>query len=461
VSENEDKQVKAVTLNSDGLSEHPGQLSTRSGGPSDGEAQVDTSAAEAEVAAETAELTAEAQQAADEAEAAQAEAQAEAATEAQAQAEAGAQTEAATEAAAEERSVVVLEAVDARGETEFHAMHGTTEAELALEARLGHGDGTPQEALQWFQQHGFPGLQGLPSWDGDAGRWQFPGALGSGEGGTSTGESGQTGSQTDTGVHTTQGHGTSTDSSGQTGTGTVGTGTVGTGTVGTGTVGTGTGGIGTGGIGAVGTGTVGIGTGVSGTGGTGGLDATAAAIVKAAMDGRPADQRAKSLVWSIIRAYYPTKVGLVRDVTWAFGDPGLTTTALTGPQATGSIAVGQRFLDQIPAGFARRVLQVGHEIEHIEQHRQGMGGPDTARLREFLAFGHEALAAEAPGTGQVPHAMRVALIDAALGSYYCMSAAQQAQNQALKRQLLDERTRQDGIAGNPPTIAPTTCIPSQ
>jgi hypothetical protein len=166
------------------------------------------------------------------------------------------------------------------------------------------------------------------------------------------------------------------------------------------------------------------------------------------------------VVRSIIRTYYPSKAGLVRGVVWNERRKGLLTDVSTGGQATGSIEVGRDFLEHTPEEFARRVLQVGHELEHVEQHRRGLGGPADRALREFLAFAHAALATELPGTGRQGHGTRLNVIDAALGEFFCMSPAQQAQNAGLRQQLLDERVHHDGHGGHAPRPAPTVCTPS-
>lgn len=54
-----------------------------------------------------------------------------------------------------------------------------TPAEQAMEQRLRVGDGTPQEALRWFQEHGYPSLTSLPAWSPDRRLWLFPDLAGS------------------------------------------------------------------------------------------------------------------------------------------------------------------------------------------------------------------------------------------------------------------------------------------
>src|SRR5205823_12433653 len=104
---------------------------------------------------------------------------------------------------------------------------------------------------------------------------------------------------------------------------------------------------------------------------------------------------------------------------------------------------------------ARRVLQVGHELEHIDQYRTGLSGGHKASEREFLAFYHEALAVEKPGTGSVQHAGRVPLIDAALGYYNCLDDDKKKEYGAKQQELLGRRASEvkasnRGDLGDPP-----------
>jgi hypothetical protein len=57
-----------------------------------------------------------------------------------------------------------------RGVTTMRA-HRRDEGERDLEDRLSRGDGTPEEALDWFQRHEFPERSTPPTWDGE--RWLF------------------------------------------------------------------------------------------------------------------------------------------------------------------------------------------------------------------------------------------------------------------------------------------------
>lgn len=197
----------------------------------------------------------------------------------------------------------------------------------------------------------------------------------------------------------------------------------------------------------------------SGGGGTSGnpIDARARAIITAAASTSvPEARRAIQVVRSIIATYFPGEAGLVANVIFDAADPGLTTTVATSPTATGVIAVGRSFLNGTnDTHFARRVLQVDHELEHIRQHRAGMGGPATKAEREFLAFHREALATELPGTGEMQHATRVALIDAALRNFCDMPAARQTAHASRRTQLLTARDTHERASGRPRTTPPS------
>jgi hypothetical protein len=192
------------------------------------------------------------------------------------------------------------------------------------------------------------------------------------------------------------------------------------------------------------------------------LDATAQRIIAAAQNTSvPEDQRAVQVVRDILNTYYPGDVSKVADVRWQAGLNGLETQAVNGPTATGVIFVGRQFLQGTNATFfARRVLQVGHELRHIDQHRQNLGGPANKVKREFMAHCWTALAGELPGTGCLPATMRLAIIDCALRFYYCMSAADQSnfaahlRNLLLLRAALKPSTTAPGAGG---TCPPTGC----
>lgn len=133
--------------------------------------------------------------------------------------------------------------------------------------------------------------------------------------------------------------------------------------------------------------------------------------------------RAITVVKKIINAYFPEKKDYVKDIQYLPDIPGLKTTRVgEGPGATGIISVGDYFLDSTNSDFfARRVLQVEHELQHIEQYKTGMTGPDFKDEREFLAFYENAMAVEYQGTGRMPLRLRWGIINTALGYWLCLS----------------------------------------
>jgi hypothetical protein len=192
------------------------------------------------------------------------------------------------------------------------------------------------------------------------------------------------------------------------------------------------------------------------------LDEKAKAIIAKARDDKTkVEDRAVEAVKSIIKEYYPSDAPKVDSVVYDDEQAGrglLTETKRSGNKATGIIYVGERFLEGVTEQhFARRVLQVGHELEHITQWRMGMAGETKSDEREFLAYYHGGLAAEKPGTGRMQHSTRVSLIDAALGYYNCLTAEQQKQYAANKKELLDRRPKEVKASGGESTDPPTAC----
>jgi hypothetical protein len=193
------------------------------------------------------------------------------------------------------------------------------------------------------------------------------------------------------------------------------------------------------------------------------LDATAKAIVKDAQD--PAygkHSRAVQAVWNILKTYYPADASLVSSVIFLSTEPGLLTTSITSagppPNIRGMITVGPNFIDNTTERFfARRVLQVGHELQHIKQWRSGIVGGAFKNEREFLAHCWTAFAQEFPGTGCMYHKTRVSIIDCALGNYYCMSTANQAKYAPLVKNLLALRLTEEAASGNPASSPRATC----
>jgi hypothetical protein len=192
------------------------------------------------------------------------------------------------------------------------------------------------------------------------------------------------------------------------------------------------------------------------------LDERALAIIKAAQASTPSiEERAVSAVQAILDTYYPDRKSMVKDIRYAASEPGLKTTAGgRGEKVTGLIEVGHYFITETTDQyFARRVLQVGHELEHIQQHREGKGGKEHRHEREFLAFYHEATAPEVAHTGRVSHSTRVELMDEAIRNYNAMPAAQKKQYDAEYSDLLAKRTIQQKKAGKHPTPPPTDAAP--
>jgi hypothetical protein len=186
------------------------------------------------------------------------------------------------------------------------------------------------------------------------------------------------------------------------------------------------------------------------------LDETAKKIIQAAKDtSKGIEERAINAVNSIVKAYYDP--ALVEKVVYDDKDKGLTTTPIgKGKDIKGQITVGRTFIENIDS-FARRVLQVGHELQHVQQQRLGMGGPSKKNEREFLAFHWEATQPEKVGTGKMPHATRVDLIDEALRNYYCMPDADQKSHADKKEELLKLRATEEKASGKEHKEPPKKC----
>jgi Domain of unknown function (DUF4157) len=189
------------------------------------------------------------------------------------------------------------------------------------------------------------------------------------------------------------------------------------------------------------------------------LDQPALDIIRDAQDGkRDLGVRAVSAVWAIIHSYFSDQASKVSVVRYDENDPGLTTSYKgTGANATGEISVGYFVENTTRDGLARRVIQVAHELEHVDQIRSGMGGQAHKHEREFLAFYHEALATEVAHTGLVSHSTRVSLIDAALGHFNCFDAALKKQHDAKQQELLAKRATEIQAGGRGPATPPTAC----
>ena len=193
------------------------------------------------------------------------------------------------------------------------------------------------------------------------------------------------------------------------------------------------------------------------------LDETAKKIIEAAKDtSKGINQRSIDAVNSIVKTYYdPALVEKVVYVEKLADDEkfqGLTTSPIgAGKAIKGEITVvGKYFIENIDS-FARRVLQVGHELQHVQQQRSGMGGPAKKNEREFLAFHWEATQPAKAGTGKMPHATRVDLIDEALRNYYCMPDADGKTHADKKEELVKLRETEEKASGQPHKEPPKGC----
>jgi hypothetical protein len=191
------------------------------------------------------------------------------------------------------------------------------------------------------------------------------------------------------------------------------------------------------------------------------IDSRAEALINLAQDTSVAiDQRAQRIVAQILATYYPSDASKFTQINWVETNPGVTAVcASTGtPTMTCTMEVGRYFVEHISrSGIARRVLQIGHEIQHVNQHRKSLGGGTRRHEREFLSFHWEATAPEAAGTGRMPHATRVALIDAAIQHYNCFTTAEKSTYNTQYQQLLTLRQSEQAASGNPATPVPAQC----
>jgi hypothetical protein len=199
------------------------------------------------------------------------------------------------------------------------------------------------------------------------------------------------------------------------------------------------------------------------------LDEKAKAIIAIAKDDtKKAEVRGVEVVQAIINEYYSADKPLVDSVVFDNSQAGSGVKAsqvfskTSKPEeSTGIIYVGDTFLGAVnETHFARRVLQVGHEIEHIHQWREGLAGGHKKNEREFLAFYHEATLPEKPGTGLMVPGTRVVLIDGALGNFYCMDATKQKEHATKQKELVDLRASIISAGTKAKGPAPTTCKPT-
>ena len=189
------------------------------------------------------------------------------------------------------------------------------------------------------------------------------------------------------------------------------------------------------------------------------LDSRAQAIISYAQGSDSAQVKALNIVNRMICAYMPSYAGKVRKFQYKSSESGLHVQSVgSGSSARGDICVGDYFVNYTTRrGISRRLLQLYHELRHIDQYRRGMTGQNKQDQREFLAFHEEALANEFIGTRRMGHATRRGLIDVAIGYYYCLSRRLQTRYDSRLSALLARRRTVDGTRGNASTNPPTSC----
>lgn len=192
------------------------------------------------------------------------------------------------------------------------------------------------------------------------------------------------------------------------------------------------------------------------------LDAKANAIIATASGSGSNSSKALRVVNDMICTYMPGKASRVRKISYFGPEQGLGVQSVgSGTSTRGDICVGDTFLEGTTrVGISRRVLQLAHEMDHIEQYRTGLAGRNNRPEREFLAFYNEGLADEFIGTGRMSHGTRRRLIDAALGWYNCFSDALKTTHRSKQQELLTRRQTVNGTRGNESTNPPSSCVRS-
>jgi hypothetical protein len=186
----------------------------------------------------------------------------------------------------------------------------------------------------------------------------------------------------------------------------------------------------------------------------------AARIIAMAQDtSRVIEERAVAVVRAILDAYYPGDRELVRDIRYVADEPGLSVTSVgQGAETLGDLEVGRYYTENTnEVQLGRRILQLGHELQHIRQYRSGMTGPARQDEREFLAHHWAAMAPDPPGARSLQHAMRVRMIDTALGYYSCLSAGKQTEHRSRRDELVEARQRHQSQSGRADTGPPAGC----
>ncbi|NEU10433.1 DUF4157 domain-containing protein [Flavihumibacter sp. R14] len=191
------------------------------------------------------------------------------------------------------------------------------------------------------------------------------------------------------------------------------------------------------------------------------LDARANAIIATATASGSNADKALQVVHDMICIYMPGQASKVRKINYFSSEQGLSVQSVgSGATTRGDICVGDTFLSGTTrGGIARRLLQLAHELEHIEQYRTGLAGQNNRPEREFLAFYHEGTADEFIGTRRMPDATRRGLIDGALGQYNCLSDQLKTKHLSKQQELLTRRQTVNGTSGNALTNPPSTCVP--
>ncbi len=190
------------------------------------------------------------------------------------------------------------------------------------------------------------------------------------------------------------------------------------------------------------------------------IDASAQRIIDTAADQTvPAQDRAIKVVNDLICTYMPSMGPLVRKINYYSPKVGLEVRSVgSGATTTGDLCVGDQFLnDTTKGGIGRRALQVAHELQHIEQYRDGLAGGNKSTEREFLAFHTEGLSDEFIGTGRMSDSTRKNLIDEAIRLYRCFDAALKTTYESKLKELLDRRKTVNGTSGNKATDPPANC----
>ena len=178
------------------------------------------------------------------------------------------------------------------------------------------------------------------------------------------------------------------------------------------------------------------------------LDQKAKDVIKNTKDGTSDQDKAEKAIRGIIKAYYPD--AKVKDVVYKKDlERGLETQR---GNKDGKVFVSKDFIDNIDKSFARKVISVGHELQHIQQYKDGMNDTkdkNRAPEREFQANRDSARAPEKPGTGRMDHEMRAAYADQALKNYDKMSpddkAKYKADADALRSFAAEQRTMSGGV----------------